>query len=404
MIHIPDSISERMRFYVGDKKIISNEPVEVFNTSRLNFLADLSRELLADRRTKSLPDIVSFAYWCRFAALKRQAEKYSGDNRFRMGLGLSFHICPSNVPINFAFSMAFGLLSGNSCVLRLPSTDSATVDILIDAISVVITKGNFESLARALKLVRYDHDDEVNLFWLSVADARIIWGGDATISKMRSYPSRPRSREIAFSDRYSLCALNPEALLALDNESFSLFCRDFYTDIYTMDQAACTSPQLLAWIGPDDVAERAKLRLWSELVLYAESKYKPRPVQVMDKFVALCCNILNNSQIKNIYLHGNLLYRIDLSAVGDFQDRVRGYYGTVHEVVLPNIISLASIISDRYQTLAVFGIDKGEIKELISTHRLRGVDRVVSVGRTLDIDVVWDGYDIIGGLSRIVSL
>ena len=34
---------------------------------------------------------------------------------------------------------------------------------------------------------------------------------------------------------------------------------------------------------------------------------------------------------------------------------------------------------------------------------LRGIDRVVPVGRALDMDIVWDGYDLIGSLSRLIT-
>ena len=39
----------------------------------------------------------------------------------KLGLGLAFHITPSNIPTNFAYSLIFGLLSGNSNVVKVPS-------------------------------------------------------------------------------------------------------------------------------------------------------------------------------------------------------------------------------------------------------------------------------------------
>lgn len=37
------------------------------------------------------------------------------------GRGVAFHIAPSNVAVNFAFSLAAGLLTGNANIVRLSS-------------------------------------------------------------------------------------------------------------------------------------------------------------------------------------------------------------------------------------------------------------------------------------------
>ena len=127
VIHIPDDVSLKTSVLAGSLTKISNKPVEIFNESRVEFLAQLSRCLLAAQGSRTLPDVVTFAYWCRRANLMRLRALYSHDHRLRMGLGLTFHICPANVPVNFAFSMAFGLLSGNTCVLRLENSQGVPI-------------------------------------------------------------------------------------------------------------------------------------------------------------------------------------------------------------------------------------------------------------------------------------
>ena len=159
-----------MTVLAGAKSAISNEPVEIFTQSRIDFLASLSRRLLTDASSKAVPEVVTFAYWCRQSNLERLRLSYLKDDRLRMGLGLSFHICPSNVPINFAFSMAFGLLSGNSCVLRLPSKPSAVVDILVKAIQKQLDDSDADKLYENLALLRFERDDETIQYWMSVLD------------------------------------------------------------------------------------------------------------------------------------------------------------------------------------------------------------------------------------------
>ncbi len=404
VIHIPDNISSLMEVLVGSSVKVSNTPTVIFDPKRMRFLADLSRSLLADSRVRDLPDVVTFAYWCRQANLTRLSAKLSSNDRFLMGVGLTFHICPSNVPINFAFSLAFGLMSGNTCILRLPSRESKTLDVLVDVISKLVHRPEHITLLDTMMLVRFERNDLVNRYWLSIADARIIWGGDATVAYMRSLPCRPRSREVAFPDRYSICVFEPKVLLELDDVGLREVCFALFNDIYLMDQAACSSPQLLVWIGDEDVVNRAKQRLWPEMVNVVRQRYTPEAFQIMDKYVQTCLHALNNPHVKRVYKHDNMLYRLNLNGISLSQDEYRGYSGTIHELTLPELSFLAPIINERYQTLSYFGLNAQDVRNLIANHGLRGIDRVVPIGRALEMGVIWDGYDIVRSLSREIDI
>ncbi len=383
---------------------ISSRPTEVFEISRIDFLAQLSQRLLSDPVAKKMPDIASFGYWCRRANLMRLSHLYHGRMGLRMGIGLTFHICPANVPVNFAFSMAFGLLSGNTCVMRLPSKPSKSADILIDAIRMQLTSSTMESIRQGLMLIKYEYDEEVSSFWSSVADGRIIWGGDETVLYMRNFIGKPRAREVSFADRFSLCAITPESILQMSEQELENICNELCNDIYLMGQAACSSPQLFVWIGAPESASRAKERLWPSLIKKANKKYPLKSINVMDKFVNVCRSAITNTNIRNIKLEDNTLYRLELKEVNPNQDKQRGYFGTIHEITIPDLQSLVPIINERYQTLTTVGIDNAAIRCLIIENGLTGIDRVVPIGQALNMDIVWDGYDIIDSLSRLINV
>jgi hypothetical protein len=393
-----------MAVLAGSTADISATPVEVFNEFRVEFLVQLSRRLLSDPVGRVMPDVVTFAYWCRRANLRRMREAYSLDRQLRIGLGLTFHICPANVPVNFAYSMAFGLLAGNSCVLRLPSKESDSATLLVQAINAQLADPSHLAMRQVLLLLRFERDDDLSRFWISAADGRVVWGGDETVAHMRTFQSKPRSREVAFPDRYSLCVIDPVSVLQMEESALSLFCQDLFNDIYLMDQAACSSPQLIAWIGGHEDVSRAQARLWPEVVKIAKEKYTLGTVDVMDKFVQACRSTLNNENVERISRHENVLYRIFLSSVNADQDKCRGHFGTVYEVTLPKLDALAPIVNERYQTMTTQGISNSAIREWIVRNGLRGIDRVVPVGRALDMDIVWDGYDMVGSLSRLVKI
>jgi hypothetical protein len=393
-----------MRVMAGSLHCLSYTPVEAFDATRLSFLAQLSRRILANSHARALPDVVTFAYWCRQANLSRIAvDAIPSAGLLQMGLGLIFHICPANVPVNFAFSMAFGLLSGNTSVLRLPSKSSPAAEFLIEAIKQELENPAHDQVRKALLLVRFERDEEISRFWMSVADGRIVWGGDATVAHMRGFATKARSREVAFPDRYSICVLEPNSILAMDEPALRGFCQRLFNDIYLMDQAACSSPQLCVWIGSQTAVTLAQARLWPALTEHAEHHYELKAVQVMDKFVQICRHALNQVEARQIFRHKNILYRVELANAGPGQDDFRGYFGTVHEVIFETFDQLATLVNERYQTMCIQGVATEAVRDLIVRHGLRGIDRVVPVGRALDMDIVWDGYDIIGSLTRLIK-
>jgi hypothetical protein len=286
----------------------------------------------------------------------------------------------------------------------LPSKATLAVEVLVSEISAQLDDPQFKDLSEALTLLRFERDDEISSYWMSVADGRVVWGGDATVAHMRKFPSKSRSREVAFSDRYSLCVIDPKSVNKMHEKRLKQFCNDLFNDIYLMDQAACSSPQLIAWIGKQEDVLDAQARMWPEVVKIAELKYSIQAVNVIDKFVQACRSSIADPHVVAIERNGNVLYRVSLNGLDLNQDECRGYFGTVHEVVLTELNELAPIVNERYQTLTIEGIETTVVREWITRNRLRGVDRVVPVGKALDMDVVWDGYDIVSSLSRVIAI
>jgi len=402
---IPVELRPRVDFLLGHPEQLSDLPVPVFDPARLAFLADLSSELLRSTRGRDLPDVVTFAYWCRKANLARLAAQ-AQDGRLRVGLGLVFHLCPSNVPVNAAFSMAFGLLTGNTGVLRLPSAPSATLDLLLAALHTTLARPEHASVRPALAWLRYAHDDEVNAWWLSQADGRVVWGGDATVAHLRRFATPARAREVAFADRYSFCALGAAALNALPEADLKALCTRLYNDLFLMDQNACSSPHLLAWVGSAVEVAAAQSRLWTAFEAQALPRYTLAPIAAMDKFVEACTRAATDDDVQRLDRHGNALYRLALRGLQASPATRRGLHGLVYEVALASVDELAPWVDARFQTLTYFGLAPEQLRAFVLRHRLRGIDRVVPVGQALDMGqgLHWDGYDLVAALSRWVDV
>ena len=79
--------------------------------------------------------MITFAFWIRKSSTSKLRERFDRDDGyFRLGRGVAFHIAPSNVPVNYAYSLVAGLLTGNANVVRIPSKDFPQVEIINNAI------------------------------------------------------------------------------------------------------------------------------------------------------------------------------------------------------------------------------------------------------------------------------
>ena len=73
------------------------------------------------------------------------------------------------------------------------------------------------------------------------------------------------------------------------------------------------------------------------------------------------------------------------------------------EFSIDNVNQIEKIISKKTQTLSYFGCNPSLLKNLIIKKGLKGVDRIVPIGRSNDMGHIWDGYDIIESLSRKIG-
>ena len=387
--------------YLAGDRIVKTRPFTPYDKLLCAFLDDLSAQLRSCVEPSAYPDVMAFAFWCRRANIDRLKTGFK-NGETRLGLGVVFHITPSNVPVNFAFSFVFGLLSGNANIVRVPSKPFPQIGIICAAIDKLFASDKYRKIKEMTAFVRYEQNDEITSMYSENCNARIIWGGDAAIGNIRKLAVPERCVDIAFSDRYSLCVIDAPSVIKLDEAELIMLSERFYNDTYIMDQNACSSPHLIVWLG--DKKEVAKEKFWTAVYNTVEEKYQLAAVNAVDKYTLLCQNALELNNIKSFTKDGNNVYRISIDKVLDNTDSFRGKFGYFYEYLTDDINNLAHVINSKYQTLTYFGIDKSELLGFVVKNRLSGIDRIVPVGKALDMDVMWDGYDIVRSLSRIIDV
>ncbi len=383
----------------GDLGAMSSLPREPFSEKILAFLNQVSGKLLHDKEAKQYSDVVTFAFYCRKANLIKLKEKYISENSKCIGRGVTFHIAPSNVAINFAYTMAAGLLAGNICIVKASGKGFAQTRIVARVFQSVLDEPEFLELKPYVNVIEYSREkQEITEYFSSICNARVIWGGDATIEAVRKAPIPPRSYDVTFADRYSICVIKAESLLQCAD--IKKTAQDFYNDTYLYDQNACSSPRLVYWIGEEEAVYKAQELFWQAVWENIKNRYQLETVIAVDKYTTLCRTAIDFESSKVHTMPDNLIVRVQLDKLKITLPEYRAAGGCFHEYQDKNLETLASIVTEKYQTLSYYGVEKKELVDFVVRHGLRGIDRIVPIGKTADFGLTWDGYNLIRTLSR----
>ena len=391
---------KNINFLVGNMDALCSmehtRALPIFSKSVVSFFCRLSEVLLHDPRAKAYGDVIAFAFWLRKASIENEAARYRALGS-RIGWGMAFHIAPSNIPVQFAVSLVYALLAGNASVIRVSDKKFEQVDILCETIRVLLHE-EFQELRPYICIVRYAHDNEASRLLSSICDLRIIWGGDMTIEGIRRNPAQSRCVELGFADRYSIAVIDADSYLQMDCE---MIARDFYLDTYYSDQNACSSTRLVLWTG--NKIEQAKKAFWECLQEQVDQGYQLGDIIGSEKLLRTAVLAASYPGIKEIR-HNNALVRVALPELfGDVMND-KGNCGYFLEYSLGRLDELACVLNKQCQTITYLGAHLyDEIKDMIFRQGLKGGDRIVPMGHSLDLSFVWDGYDMPLTLSRKIS-
>ncbi len=169
-----------------------------------------------------------------------------------------------------------------------------------------------------------------------------------------------------------------------------------------MNQAACNSPHFIFWSGKKN--NKIQNFFWKELSVIVKKKFLFDNIHVVDKYTNLVNNIIIHKNFKSIKRYKNYVYVLEPNKKISQIENIRGSNGTFFQKNIRGINNLKKYITKKCQTVSYFGFEKNELKKFILNSNLLGADRFVPIGKALDIDIVWDGYEVVKSLSRTISL
>lgn len=386
-----------LEYVIGDKDVIEQMPnmaaLPPFDDRVISFFNDLSKTIM--KKGRAFSDVMTFAFWCRKSALMAEKAKYQDLER-RLGRGIVFHSTPSNVPVNCAFSFAAGLLAGNANIVRLPAKDFPQVKIICDSIKEVLETSHLDMMPY-ISMVKYPPSLEITNWFSSLCHSRVVWGGDATIAEIRQSPLKPRANEINFADRYSFAVIQGDEFLK--SESKDKIIQNFYNDSYFSDQNACTAPRIVVWLG--ERKTEAKQLFWKMVLDYVKEYYKIAAVQTIGKLNALY-KAATALSLKKVEFENPFLTRMQVGELDECLMDYRFNSGFFYEYDAKSLTDLLPIATNKSQTVTYYGLTREQIVKFVNEDHPHGIDRFVPMGKSMDFTLVWDGYDLIQSLSRIV--
>ena len=175
---------KEIKIITGNSKI-SKKSLAPFDIECLNFLSKLSRAILDKKNLRRYTDLISFAFWCRNSNIKKQQHLINQDNYIRKGIGILLHVPPSNTPIAAAYSFAFGLLSGNSNIIRVSDPNLENIKIFLKIINKLFKDKKFKKIRENNVFISYDKASNISENLSNFIDGRIIWGNEKTIKNFK---------------------------------------------------------------------------------------------------------------------------------------------------------------------------------------------------------------------------
>lgn len=392
-------VFDKIEYLVGNREILeqmgSARVYPLFSKNVIDFFDALSKKLLTSQIARQYSDVIAYGFWIRRVSLEKESRRYAYGMQ-KIGRGVVFQIAPSNIPVQFAVLMTYALIAGNMSVIRVSNKAFEQVDIICDAVNSIL-KEQYPEMAPYLCVIRYEHDDIVTQALSDFCDVRMIWGGDSTIAAIRKAPIKARCIDIGFADRYSLAVIDADEYLVSDKDALA---RDFYVDTYYSDQNACSSTRLVVWTG--NKINSAKEIFWETMEELVLEKYTMNAISSSEKLLNTALYAAYHPGIKEIK-KSNLLVRIELPELfGDVMD-YKGNSGYFFEYSTDNLETIVPILKERCQTVTYVGNIEKSLRGIIKKYGVRGVDRIVPLGHSMDLSFVWDGYDLPEILSRCIS-
>lgn len=380
------------------QKILPQQP---FSPLTLQFCQDFTYQLQHHPIAIDNPGWAAFSFWLR----PRKIEIYKKLLSFpenRLGRGLTFHIAPANMPTMFLYSFFISLLAGNANIVRISPRLTAKVQPVCNLLKQLLHTPTYKSIEAQNAFLTYSHEKKITDYFSKRCSSRIIWGGDKTISAIRKSPLSSMAIDIPFADRYSLSILDCEYIATCTEEELKNAIHYFYLDTYEVDQNACSSPRFIFWLENEASSFSIAQQRWWQALTVEIQKYNLVAIKVSKKYAEAWTFAMYTPEIKSFTYASNRLYVYTLLSLPKDLTSLSGSFGQFFQYPIKKLEDIIPYMTAKIQTITVLNVDIPRLRSQLINAGVTGVDRIVPIGQAMDMDIIWDGHNLLDALTRII--
>lgn len=372
-------------------------PLRPYDELIFRFCKSLSKKLLKPEN-KGFPEVVSLGFWLREQIQLLSTKATHGSTHpveIEKALGMVVHFTPRNVDTMFVYSWICGLMMGNKNIIRVASQRNNAAQLcMLSAIQALFSEPDFQPIAERNGFVSVESDSKWPAKFSQLADARVIWGGDDSVNAIRSLPTKPRSRDISFADRYSAALL--DAREKPDTAILTDWAKRLWTDTHPHEQQACSSPKLVFWLGGTE----AQMRFFQAIDDLASSQYSADDTLRNEQLVF---SQYSAAETGAYSWQGRTIQFVMHDDVHKMLPAHNGQM-TYLVITLKSLEQLKTLQTEKLQTLTYAGKNSSAFIDLIQDETFVGIDRIVPLGEALNFSTTWDGMELLSMLSRRVTV
>jgi len=380
------------------KKIeLSKLKLKRFDDEVIEFLSEFSSKILLNNSLRKYPELIVLANWFRKRNIFKIKEAHS--NFIKHPLGTIFHVAPGNVDTIFIYSMFISLLNGNKNIVKISHRESELINEIIHTIDEVLCNPAFDNLRGYISIIRYENQEEITTKLSKICNCRVLWGGDNTINQISRLPLNPRALEVKFSDRFSFSVINSDIISSLTDKELEELSERFVNDLTFFNQEACSSTKLIYWVGKKNKSVIEKW--WDICRKKIGSDILVPPIQT-DRFVNQNL-IAANLDVKVEHDPSIPVITLYSPNKNDLNFLRNNHFGNIlcSQIFLKNLDMIGDLLSEKDQTCSYYGFLEDDLVKVFWNRS--SVDRVVPIGKSLDFNYIWDGYNLFEVFSRHIG-
>ena len=373
-----------------------------FSDFRIAYVEELSSVLGDLSRTYRDAELMSFSRYLKH--LRSKTNYYSIPNFVRKGIGLVIHITPNNVPLGFAYSFIWGLLTGNSNIVKTPNQSKEQTALFFEGLNLVHQDPKFRILSQQNIFTNIHSSDARFTPIIEACDAKVVWGSNSTINLIAPVQKSVYTRSITFPDRISVCVISLPVYSALSQDKKISLAKKFVRDFQSFNQLACSSPWVLYWLGSDRPGQGREMT--DEFWEYVNKELKSIPNLLTGLGALRVAKLAKISAQQSVSFkrvtHLKHVTILDVESL--VMSEIEAGYGIFYQKNCDYLDGIFSDLGDRVQTMTYFGTDVKELEHALKSSTSAVPKRVVPIGTALDFEWIWDGRDAMSELTEICQV